>query len=183
MPVSRNAATLLAAAALAACLSAGDAAAHGPTPQKVEEAIEVGAPCELVWSTLLDFGAIAKWYPGLAKVEAEGASERGATRVITLENGETFTERLDEVDRVGQALTYRLAKENLKALPVSFYTARMAVTREGPQGKSCKVEWSGRLYRGDTTNEPPPELSDEAAVTAMSSFFRTGLEGLKKAVE
>jgi len=176
------AATLLLALPLA-LLPAAPADAHGPTPQKVEESIEIGAPCELIWSTLLDFGSIGDWYPGLAGVEATGAAERGATRTITLANGESFTEKLDEVDRLAQALSYRLATENLEALPVSFYTARMALGREGPQGKSCKVEWSGRFYRGDTTNEPPPELSDEAAVAAMSAFFRTGLEGLKAKME
>nr|WP_083656694.1 SRPBCC family protein [Mongoliimonas terrestris] len=172
---------LLVAAALLVA-SAAPAAAHGPTPQKVAEAIDIAVPCELIWSKLRDFGSIGDWHPGLMKVEATGASERGATRTITLLNGETVVEKLDEVNGDLQSMSYRLSTENLKALPVSFYTAKMTVSRpEG--GASCRVDWEGRFYRGDTTNEPPPELNDEAAVTAMTDFFKVGLTGLKEAME
>lgn len=158
------------------------ASAHGPTPQKVDEAIDIAAPCELVWSKLRDFGSIGTWHPAVKAVEADGASERGATRTLTLANGESIVEKLDEVNGDLQSISYRLSKENLKALPVSFYTAKMTVTRPTP-GPECHVDWEGRFYRGDTTNEPPPELNDEAAVSAMTDFLKVGLEGLKKAVE
>jgi mxaD protein len=45
------------------------------------------------------------------------------------------------------------------------------------------VKWYGRLYRGDTSNEPPENLNDDAARAAMASFLRDGLQGLKKKVE
>jgi hypothetical protein len=32
-------------------------------------------------------------------------------------------------------------------------------------------------------NDPPPELSDEAAMKAVSGLYRGGLDGLKKEVE
>lgn len=158
------------------------ALAHGPTPQKVAEHVDIRAPCELVWTKIKDFGAIGQWHSAVRAVRASGASAPGSTRVLTLENGETITERLDDVDGTSQSLSYRLSVENLKALPVSFYTARMGVTRS-EDGRGCRVDWDGRFYRGDTTNEPPPELSDEAAVTAMTHFFQTGLAGLAKAME
>lgn len=158
------------------------AAAHGPTPQKVAETIDIGAPCELVWSKLRDFGSIGGWHPSVTAVEANGASERGATRKLTLQNGESVVEKLDEVNGDLQSIAYRLSTENLKALPVSFYTAKMIVSRPTP-GPECRVEWEGRFYRGDTTNEPPPELNDEAAVAAMTAFFKVGLGGLKQAME
>lgn len=158
------------------------AAAHGPTPQKVAASIEIATPCELIWSKLRDFGSIGGWHPSVTAIEASGASERGATRKLTLANGESVVEKLDEVNGDLQAISYRLSTENLKALPVSFYTAKMIVSRPTP-GPECRVEWEGRFYRGDTTNEPPPELNDEAAVAAMTEFFEVGLQGLKKAME
>ena len=170
------------AALLATLMSAPSAQAHGPTPQKVAEAIDISAPCELIWSTLLDFGSIGKWHPGVKSVTATGARERGAERTLVLLNDQSIVERLDEVNGSEQSLSYRLAKENLQALPVSFYTARMAVSRPDDP-LTCHVVWEGRLYRGDTTNEPPPELSDEAAVKAMTDFFQTGLAGLKRTME
>lgn len=174
--------SLVLAAVLALVAAVPSARAHGPTPQKVDEAIDIAAPCELVWSTLRDFGSIGKWHPEVKAVEAHGASERGSTRTLTLANGEQVVEKLDEVNGDLQSMSYRLSKENVKALPVSFYTAKMVVSRP-EAGPSCHVEWEGRFYRGDTTNEPPPELSDEAAVAAMTDFMKTGLEGLKKAME
>lgn len=170
------------AALLAGTLLSTTAQAHGPTPQKVTEAINIIAPCEIVWSTLRDFGSIEKWHPDVKSVTAKGSSERGSERTLILQNDQSVIERLDEMDGSAQSMSYRLAKENLEALPVSFYTARLAVSRPGDP-RTCQVEWEGRFYRGDTTNEPPPELSDEAAVTAMTKFFKNGLDGLKRAME
>lgn len=180
---ARAAGLLVAGAAAGFVLAAvGPAAAHGPTPQKVDQAIELAVPCELVWSTLRDFGSIGKWHPEVTAIEATGASEPGVTRTLTLKNGESITERIDDVDGAAQSLSYRLSKENLKALPVSFYTAKIATTRS-EDGQGCRVDWQGRFYRGDTGNFPPDDLNDAAAVAAMTSFFETGLAGLKAALE
>lgn len=168
--------------ALACLMGAPAALAHGPTPQKVDTAIDIAVPCELVWSQLRNFGSIGDWHPDVTAIEAEGGSARGATRALTLSNGETVVERLDTLDGQKQMLSYRLSEENLDALPVSFYTARMTVSRP-ESGARCRVEWGGRLYRGDTTNEPPESLNDAAAVAAMTAFFEDGLAGLKAKLE
>ncbi|WP_428929523.1 SRPBCC family protein [Marinibacterium sp. SX1] len=173
----------LAAWVMGLALCAGTAEAHGPTPQKVDRQIDINAPCELVWSTLLDFGDIGGWHPDVTAVEATGAAERGSKRSLTLTNGESLTEMLVTMDRGAQSLSYRLARENIHALPVSFYTAQMTLERTGTAGRVCTVDWSARLYRADTTNSPPEEFNDEAAITAISAFFDDGLAGLKEAVE
>lgn len=162
---------------------ASAARAHGPTPQKIDETIDIMAPCELVWSILLDFGDIGAWHPQVTEVEATGAAERGSKRTLTLDNGESLTEMLVTMDRSAQTFSYRLAQENIHALPVSFYTAQMTLARGGTAGRICTVSWSGRLYRADTTNMPPEAFNDEAAVTAMSAFFQEGLNGLKETLE
>ncbi|NJD08137.1 MAG: SRPBCC family protein, partial [Methylococcaceae bacterium] len=72
------------------------------------------------------------------------------------------------------------AKDNVKALPASSYSAVLRVTAAG---SGSRVEWKSRLYRGDTGNEPPETLNDEAAVKAMQSLIRTGLDQLKTTVE
>ena len=166
---------------LLVCASA--ARAHGPTPQKVDATIDIMAPCELVWSRLLDFGDIGAWHPQVTEVEATGAAKRGSKRSLTLTNGESLTEMLVTMDRSAQTFSYRLAQENIHALPVSFYTAQMSLERGGIAGRVCTVSWSGRLYRADTTNEPPEAFNDEAAVSALSAFFQDGLNGLKEALE
>lgn len=152
------------------------AAAHGPTPQKAEESITVAVPPEVVWKVLADFPGIAGWHP---LVKTATATDDGTGRVLTLEKGE-ITEGLDEADAAARRLAYRLSTENVEALPVSFYTATIEVT---PAGGGSAVAWSARFYRADTTNEPPENLNDEAAIAAMTDYIHQGLVGLKKKVE
>ncbi|MFG1432551.1 SRPBCC family protein [Xanthobacter sp. V2C-8] len=167
------------ACALASILTCLPARAHGPTPQKAEETAVIDAPPEAVWKLVGDFGAIASWHPDVKAASATGR-EPGAERVLVLEKGE-ITDGLDEIDPAARRIAYRLSKENVEALPVSFYTATLTVDDAG--GGRSKVEWAARLYRGDTGNFPPDELNDEAATTAMSSFFADGLKGLKAKAE
>lgn len=48
---------------------------------------------------------------------------------------------------------------------------------------SRNVEWEGAFYRGYMNNDPPPELSDSAAVKAIAAFQKEGLEALKAQLE
>ncbi|MBB3769540.1 mxaD protein [Angulomicrobium tetraedrale] len=150
-------------------------AAHGPTPQRAEETITIAASPDQVWKLVADFGSIGEWNPLVTKVALTGGSAAGAERVLTLAKGE-ITEGLDEVDAPAHRVSYRLLKENTEAIPVSFYTATIEVT---PAGAGSAVRWDARFYRADTTNEPPEELNDAAAIAAMTDFIRQGLEGLK----
>ncbi len=97
-----------------------------------------------------------------------------------MKSGETLVDGLDEVNEKEMSLSYRQAKENLAALPVSFYSATINVK---PAGSGSQVEWIGRFYRGDTSNFPPENLNDEAAIKAMTDFLREGLAGLKAKLE
>jgi len=157
------------------------AAAHGPTPQKVEEKISITADPKAVWALIANFGDVAKWHSEVSESESPEGNTAGATRKLTLKGGATITEDLDEYDPAAMTYSYRLDEGNLEALPVSFYSATIKV-EPGENGGST-VEWFGRLYRGDTGNFPPENLNDEAAVKAVSTFFKTGLESLKSKAE
>jgi mxaD protein len=152
--------------------------AHGPTPQKSEEKISIAAPPAKVWAALKDFGDVS-WNPGVTKAEASGGNANGATRTVTLKTG-NLVEGLDEYNDKDMSYGYRLSTENLDALPVSFYSATLAVTAAG---EGSEVTWIARFYRGDTSNFPPENLNDEAAVKAMTEFLQEGLKGLKAKVE
>lgn len=171
----RLALPLLAAAAV---LLAGlmPLAAHGPTPQKADETILIAAPPASVWKVLVDLAGISGWHP---LVKTATATSDGTGRVLTLEKGE-ITEGLDEADATAMRLAYRLSTENVEALPVSFYTSTIEVK---PAAGGSEVAWSARFYRADTTNEPPENLNDEAAVAAMNDYITQGLKGLKAKVE
>jgi mxaD protein len=165
-------------ALIASVLWIGAAVAHGPTPQTHTEAVEINAPAADVWAMVKDFGGLQRWHPAVISCEG-GGNNTGAERQVSLKGG-SFTDSLDEYDAAGMAYTYRLAKENPEVMPVSFYSSTLTVK---PSGGGAKVEWLGRFYRADTGNYPPDNLNDEAAMNAMKTFFKMGLEGLKQKVE
>lgn len=154
------------------------ALAHGPTPQRADETLVIAAPPEAVWAVLSRFGGIGEWHPLVKKVEATGGDAAGAERVLTLEKGE-IKEGLDELDPAAYRLSYRLLTENAEAIPVSFYTQTIEVK---PDGAGSEVSWGARFYRADTTNEPPEDRNDAAAIAAMTDFIQQGLKGLQAKV-
>ncbi|MDV3240295.1 MULTISPECIES: SRPBCC family protein [Methylocaldum] len=164
---------------LGLAFSAG-VSAHGPTPQKVVETVEIDRPIEKVWETVKEFGAVAQWNPAISKSEAQGGNKPGEKRTLTFPNGEQLVEELDFYDEKTYEYDYRLMEANVKALPASSYSAVLKLT---PAGQGTKAEWKSRLYRGDTGNFPPDELNDEAAVQSMQALFKAGLENLKRIAE
>jgi mxaD protein len=162
--------TLLATAALA----------HGPTPQKVDQTVVIAAKPDAVWKVVGDFAGIGTWHPDVAKSVGSGGNTTGGSRKVTLKSGGTLDEGLDEMNAEAHSYSYRMSDPDLKALPVSSYSATLTVS---PDGDGSKVEWLARFYRGDTGNEPPEALSDEAGRTAMNRYFADGLKGLKARVE
>jgi mxaD protein len=166
--------------ALITTLLVAPALAHGPTPIKVDESIVIAADPKSVWAVAGKFGGLADWHPDVQSVKATGGDAAGAEREITLKGG-VIKEGLDEYDPSEFKLSYRMSDPNLDAIPISSYTVTFKV--EPAPGGGSQVTWYGRLYRGDTGNEPPENLNDDAARAAMSTFLRNGLEGLKKNVE
>jgi len=152
------------------------AQAHGPTPQKIDEAVDIKADPKAVWAIAGDFAGVSKWDSELKA--SEGSNEK---RVITFKNGEQLEEEIDEYKPDGMTYSYRMINPNLKAAPVSSYSATLVVTPGA--GGGSHVEWYGRFYRGDTGNEPPDDLSDEAGREAMTRLFKSGLDGLKAKAE
>lgn len=163
-----------------ALLLAAPALAHGPTPIKVDETIVIAAEPKAVWAVAGRFDGLASWHPDVQAVKTKGGDAAGAERELTLKKGGVLKEGLDEYDPAAFKLAYRMSDPNLDALPISSYSITFTIE---PSAGGSQVKWYGRLYRGDTGNEPPEHLNDDAARTAMSTFLRNGLEGLKKKVE
>ena len=154
--------------------------AHGPTRQKVRESIEINAPQEKVWAAIRNFQDMS-WLPPVTKTAGDKGNEIGATRQLTLTGGATVDEELYKYEPDMMSYSYRITKVDVKVLPVTNYSSTLTVS-PAPDGKA-KLEWAGAFYRGFPNNDPPPELSDEAAVKAVSGLYKTGLEALKKKIE
>lgn len=158
------------------------ALAHGPTPQKAKESIVIDAPAEKVWDAVKQFGSIAEWHDDVQSSEGDGKHESGGKRTLNFADGEQIVDELDYYSDENREYSYRLNKENINALPVSSYSVELQVT-PGETDSSSVVTLKSRFYRGDTGNTPPEHLNDEAAVKAMTNYFKNGLASLKKHVE
>ncbi len=162
----------------AAAIGLSPAGAHGPTRQKVVEKIEINAPAAKVWGVIGNFQDMS-WHPAIEKTEGTGGNEPNATRKLTLKGGGVIEEKLGKYSADGKSLAYEITNVDVKVLPVTNYSSTLSVSEEG--GKST-VEWKGAFYRGYVNNDPPPELSDEAAVKAVTGVYKAGLEALKAKV-
>lgn len=175
---------LLAAASAAvalAVITVAGAEAHGPTRQKVSEKIEINAPPAKVWEVVSNFQD-GGWIPVVDKTVGTGGNAAGAKRVLTLKNGATVEEEVAKLEPEKMTLMYRIEKVDVKVLPVTNYSSWLVVTPVD-DGKKSEVEWRGAFYRGYPNNDPPPELSDEAAINAVTGLYKAGLDGLKKKIE
>lgn len=161
-----------------AALISAPASAHGPSRQKVIEKIEIAAPADKVWAVVGNFQDLS-WVPGVEKTEGTGGNSPEAKRKLILKNG-AIEESLTKYDEASKTISYKIDNVDLKILPVNNYAATISIKEEG--GKSI-VEWKGAFYRGFMNNDPPPELSDEAAIKAVSDIYKSALAALKTKVE
>jgi hypothetical protein len=168
------------AIALTAFIIPSLAIAHGPSRKKEITTIEINAPVEKVWALIGNYGDMS-WNPAVAKTEATGGNEVDvAKRKLTFKSGAVFTDTLTRYEPDKYTIGFMTNDEDLKTLPVEGYSSTFILTDAG--GKT-NVEWRGAFYRGYMNNDPPPELSDEAAVKAVSAYQKVGLEALKATVE
>ena len=166
--------------------------AHGPVRQKMKENIKIDASVDVVWDKLKDFGVVS-WLPMVESIDATGKNTKGATRILTLKEGGTISEKLKKYDEKKMSYSYKITdmsvvntihhsgvEEPIKVLPVTDYTSTIMVKEDG---EGAEVIWSAAYYRGYMNNNPPEELNEDAARNAIQTVFRAGLENLKAIAE
>lgn len=166
---------------LLVCMAPVDA--HGPSRQKVTQDIQINAAPAKVWAMIADFCAIAKWHPAIAHCTAEGGNQIGGKRTLRVGkvDGPEIIEELQAYDAAAMMYKYKIVKTDNAVLPVNTYSSFLTVSDDG--GGQTKVVWRGGFYRAYPNNNPPPELSDEAAVKAVTGVYQLGLSNLKKLAE
>lgn len=160
------------------------AAAHGPSPQKVEKEVVIKADPAKVWALVKDFGNMQTWHPALASDKLESKKDENGDmqtyRTLTLKSGGTIYEKLRGADDKDMQLKYEIVSG---VLPVADYNAKMTV-KAGPGAGESTVTWMARFYRVYKLNPPiPAGQDDETAIKAVTDVFDSGLAGLKKAAE
>jgi len=56
--------------------SSSTVSAHGATPKKIEEKIDIAAKPELVWGLISDFAGISRWNPAVTTSKANRTGSR-----------------------------------------------------------------------------------------------------------
>lgn len=153
--------------------------AHGPTRKKVVITREIAAPPEKVWALVSNFQDMS-WHPAVVSTEGTNGNEPGATRTLTLGNGGKIHEKLEKYDGDKHTLFYRIEEVDVAVLPVTNYSSWINVK---PADGGSVITWKGAFYRGYPNNDPPPELSDQAAVDAVTGVYEGGLDNVKKLAE
>jgi carbon monoxide dehydrogenase subunit G len=153
--------------------------AHGPTRQKVTQTIEINAPADKVWAVIGKFQDMG-WHPAVGKTEGSGDNAPGAKRTLTLKAGGTIAEELTKYNATDKTFSYEIKDVEVKVVPVTNYSSTISVKGDGAKST---VEWKGAFYRGYVNNDPPAELSDEAAINAVTGIYKSGLDGLKAKLE
>lgn len=166
--------------------------AHGPVRQKADEEITINAPAAKVWGIIKDYGDMS-WLPAVKSTTADKGNEKGSVRVLTLQDGGTITEELKKYDAdkmtyaykitdmsIAKTITHAGKEEKVPALPVDNYSANIEVEAKGD---TSVVTWHGAYYRAYTNNEPPAEMNEDAANTAVAGVFKSGLANLKALAE
>ncbi len=160
------------------------AAAHGPSPQKVEKEVVIKADPAKVWALVKDFGNMQKWHPAVAsdkvEVKKDENGDEQTYRTLTLKSGGTILEKFRGSDDKDMQLKYEIVSG---VLPVADYTSKITV-KAGPGAGQSTVVWMGRFYRVYKLNPPiPAGQDDESAVKAVNEVYDAGLAGLKAAAE
>jgi carbon monoxide dehydrogenase subunit G len=166
--------------------------AHGPVRQKAEEEITINAPAAKVWGIIKNYDDMS-WLPGVKSTTADNGNNKGSIRVITLKDGGTITEELKKYDDKKMTYAYKItdmstaktithsgAEEKVPVLPVDNYAASIEVEEKGG---ATVVSWKAGYYRAYMNNNPPEEMNEEAANTAVNAILKAGLSNLKTLAE
>ena len=141
----------------------------------------LAAPPAKVWAVVGDFQDMG-WLPGVVKTEGQGGvTPEIAKRRLFLAGGGVIDERLVQYDDAAMSLRYIIEHIDFAVLPVGNLSATLKVL-PGASGGSV-VEWKSRFYRAFPGGNPPDQYTDEVAVAAVSTLFKSGLAALKAKVE
>lgn len=162
-------------------IMSGTAEAHGPVRLKLELEQALNATPDEVWAVIGKFDDMS-WHPAVASTEitGDGSTDQPekSTRILHLkaESGDpTITEVLSKWQPEKRCYAYRIEAVEVTVLPVTNYASTICV--EDKDGKA-NVVWKGGFYRGFPNNEPPAELSDDAAINAVTGIYQGGLDAL-----
>jgi len=139
----------------------------------VKKSVKINASADKAWAKIADFGDLGAWHPAVAKTEiVEGTNnEKGAKRVLTLQDGGKINETLTAYNAKKRTMSYIITES---VLPVDAYSATLTVKAAG-KGKSI-VSWTAHF-------KAKAGSDDKTAEDTINGVFDGGLGNLKKIQE
>jgi hypothetical protein len=146
----------------AAALVVASAPAHAI---EVDKKIAVPGDMDVIWTKISEFCSIKDWHPAIG--DCKEVKEGGDTvRVLTLKDGGTIKEKLDDSDDT--SYSYEIVES---PLPVTDYHAKLWVEPDPRDQDRTVVHW-------DATFEAKGASEEEAKKTISDIFF-AGLKSIK----
>ena len=133
---------------------------------KVRMETKLATSPDLLWQTIGGFNALPAWHPAIAKSESTGDA-KGSTRTLSLADGGSIVERLEEVSPTERRYRYSIVSG---PLPVANYAAEIRVV-DNKDGTST-VEWSSEFE--------PKNAAEPDAIKAIQGVYQAGLDNLRK---
>ncbi len=153
--------------------------AHGPTPLKFDISAELNASPDEVWAAVNDLCNVKAWNESITECSAAGEG-LGATRELTLDNGEILTEEVTKVQADRKRILTTLKVEQgriIKDMPIRSMGTFLSVSESG---SGSKVQIRGTAYAAFEGKSAPPDMSDEFCQAAVESLHTKTIEGIKK---
>lgn len=154
---------------LAAGLALVAAAAAQAGTLSVEREMTIDKAPATVWKMVGDFNTLDVWHPAVASSTATGAKP-GATRVLTLGNGATITEKLLARDPAKHSYSYAILKS---PLPVKNYksTLQLSPTADG----KTLMKWSSTFEASGADDAKAQEVIQgiyDAGLAKVAANFK-----------
>lgn len=132
----------------------------------VSKEVTVNASADTTWKMIGDFNHLDVWHPVVVGSELTHGKTND-TRLLTLGNGATITEKQVSRNDAERTYTYAIMES---PLPVADYVSTISVV-PAADGKST-VTWSSSFDAKDA--------SDEDAVNAITGIYDAGMNSLDK---
>ncbi len=156
--------------------------AHGPTPLKFDLEVEVNASPDEVWAMVNKLCSVKDWNESITECSSTGEG-LGASREITLDNGEVLKEEVArlQADRKTMLTTLKVEKDRIiKGMPILSMGPFIIVSESG---SGSKVRIKGIAYSSFEGKSPPPDRTDAVCKAAVEAFHTKTLDGMKKFFE
>jgi len=121
-------------------------------------------PAATLWTLVGWAGMLGDWYPGLSRMDVQGA-DKGAIRRLVMLDGTSMVERLEHLSRIETAYTYSILSS---PLPVADYLAQIRIKDRG--GDTSTLIWSG--------NFEPDGVPEDRAIAAVRAVYQAGFINL-----